>query len=127
MSAHDPTARQPNPLPSDGEDCWLLVMNDAARHPALSEPSKRRRSCVVADMRARREYGLQEYGRPLVPFNGSNAFAAAYRECLDMLVHLRQSLEEGNLAATDAYEEALDLVFTLRGFLPPPPPEKGGA
>lgn len=70
MSKH--TREQLPPMPSEG-DVWHLV---------------------IEDMKARREHGIREYGRPVQPHNGRDALVDAYQECLDMCVYLRQAIEE---------------------------------
>lgn len=49
---------------------------------------------VVADMLARREYGIGHYGVELKTSNGRNALLDAYEESLDMTVYLKQLLME---------------------------------
>ncbi len=63
---------EPPPKPSTG-DVWELVM---------------------ADMKARREFGIAKYGTPLQANNGRDALKDAYEEALDLCVYLRQAMEE---------------------------------
>jgi hypothetical protein len=51
-------------------------------------------SLVMADMRARDEFGRAKYGTPLQPHNGRDWLADAYQEALDLCVYLRQGLFE---------------------------------
>lgn len=49
---------------------------------------------VIADMQERDRIGRERYGTPLQPFNGRDALADAYAECLDMAVYLKQAMLE---------------------------------
>ena len=60
-------------------------------------------SLVMADMQARDSEGRRKYGTPLQPFNGRDALVDAYQEALDLVVYLRQAIEE-----RDAVREAAE-------------------
>lgn len=62
----------------------LPVVNDA---PAIAD-------LVLADIRARDEFGASKYGTRLQPHNGRDALMDAYQEALDLVFYLRQALEE---------------------------------
>lgn len=64
---------QAAPADGTGPDCWELVL---------------------ADMRERRELGIEKYGKPLRPDNGRDALVDAYQEVLDLTVYLRQAIEQ---------------------------------
>jgi len=49
---------------------------------------------VIADMRERDHVGRQRYGTPLQANNGRDALLDAYQEALDLVVYLRQAIEE---------------------------------
>lgn len=49
---------------------------------------------VIADMRERDSVGRQRYGMPLQANNGRDALVDAYQEALDLVVYLRQAIEE---------------------------------
>ena len=49
---------------------------------------------VIEDMQARDHVGRQRYGVPLQANNGRDALVDAYQEALDLVVYLRQVLEE---------------------------------
>jgi hypothetical protein len=49
---------------------------------------------VIKDMKDRREMGIKKYGVPLQTNNGRDALIDAYQELLDLLVYLRQEIEE---------------------------------
>jgi hypothetical protein len=61
------------PVEGDGPDVWLLV---------------------IEDMKARRELGIKKYGMPVRPFNGRDALVDAFQEALDLVVYLKQVIEE---------------------------------
>lgn len=71
------------------------------------------RVAIVADIQARKELGLKKYGTVLQAFNGRNAMMDAYQEALDLVMYLRQALEEG-LPVYTSYVSACELVYTLR-------------
>ena len=49
---------------------------------------------VVDDMREREQLGIQRYAVPLAPFNNRDALRDAYEEALDLVVYLKQAIEE---------------------------------
>jgi hypothetical protein len=49
---------------------------------------------VAADVRDRKQLGLQRYGTLLQAGNGRDALVDAYQECLDLACYLRQAIEE---------------------------------
>lgn len=49
---------------------------------------------VIADMHERDHVGRQRYGTPLQANNGRDALVDAYQEALDLVVYLRQAIEE---------------------------------
>lgn len=68
------SANAPEPPPARGRlDVWPLV---------------------IADMKERNEVGTRKYGTPLQTHNGRNALVDAYQEALDLVVYLRQAIEE---------------------------------
>lgn len=67
------TNEQPQPIANESPAIWDLV---------------------VADMRERDHVGRQRYGIPLQANNGRDALIDAYQEALDLVVYLRQAIEE---------------------------------
>jgi len=61
---------------------------------------------VIDDMQKRDVVGRERYGTPLQATNGRDALVDAYQEALDLVVYLRQAIEERELAmvALDAEE-----------------------
>ncbi len=49
---------------------------------------------LMADLKARREMGIETYGTPLKSHNGRKALWDAYQECLDQAIYLRQAIFE---------------------------------
>ncbi len=49
---------------------------------------------VIADMEERNRIGTEKYGTPLQAHNGRDALVDAYQEGLDLVVYLRQEIEE---------------------------------
>jgi hypothetical protein len=56
--------------------------------------SKPIRDLVIEDMRDRDRVGRERYGTPLQANNGRDALVDAYQEALDLVVYLRQAIEE---------------------------------
>jgi len=83
---------QPPPIPNEGIPVWELV---------------------IADMKDRDNVGRERYGTPLQTFNGRDALTDAYQEALDLVVYMRQAIEEEAQRQTTlaaAAEAGLDLV-----------------
>ena len=66
-------ADQPPPRPNANKPVWEMV---------------------IADMRERDRVGRERYGTPLQTNNGRDALVDAYQEALDLVVYLRQEIEE---------------------------------
>jgi hypothetical protein len=49
---------------------------------------------VIEDMRDRDRVGRAKYGTPLQPCNGRDSLVDAYQEALDLVVYLRNEIEE---------------------------------
>lgn len=64
---------QNQPVPNDTKAIWDLVKKD------------------IED---RNETGIKKYGTALQAFNGRNSLIDAYQEALDLVVYLRQAIEE---------------------------------
>jgi hypothetical protein len=52
---------------------------------------------VIADIQSRKDFGLAKYGSILQAFNGRDGLKDAYEEVIDLIVYLRQKLEEEKL------------------------------
>lgn len=62
---------------------------------------------VMQDMRDRDVMGRRKYGVPVQPHNGRDALIDAYQEALDLVVYLRQAIEERKSLET-GFHDALD-------------------
>lgn len=51
---------------------------------------------VVADMKARDEFGRSKYGKPLMIHDGRDTLQDAYEEALDLAVYLKKAIIERN-------------------------------
>lgn len=65
--------REPEPIKQSGPDIWPLV---------------------IKDMEQRNAIGTEKYGTPLQANNGRDPLVDAYQEALDLVVYLRQAIEE---------------------------------
>jgi hypothetical protein len=60
--------------------------------PHPDEPSMH--DLVAADLTERKAFGLRKYGTTLTAGNGRDPLLDAYEEALDLVVYLRQLIEE---------------------------------
>lgn len=49
---------------------------------------------VIADINARKDFGMKKYGTALQPHNGRDALTDAYQEALDLCKYIRQAIYE---------------------------------
>ena len=99
------TVEQPMSKPNDSTPIWDLVRADIAERDKL---------------------GRERYGTPLQAFNGRDALVDAYQEALDLVVYMRQEIEER--AARKRRLIASFQTDTLQPVEPPEslPPVPGG-
>ena len=71
-------------------------MSNPAIHEPAPIPNGNRPivELVVEDFMARSDMGLAKYGTRLQPFNGRDALMDAYQEAIDLVMYLRQAIEE---------------------------------
>lgn len=86
----DLTAPQKPPLPNDQPGVWDLV---------------------IADMKARDDFGRKKYGTPVQPGNGRDALIDAYQEVLDLAVYLRLEIEERRISRKSAPRGPMEHVL----------------
>lgn len=67
------SAPEPDPVPNDTKPVWEMV---------------------IEDMKERDDEGRRKYGTPLQINNGRDPLVDAYQEALDLVVYLRQAIEE---------------------------------
>lgn len=109
---------EPPPTPNDKPPIWPLVVDDVRVMMSVHPKDDVVKNLVVADMRARDDYGRAHYGTPLQPWNGRDALVDAYQEALDLCVYLKQALVEkydGMLRAL--YLDILGTTLELRGII----------
>lgn len=58
---------------------------------------------VVSDLKARKQFGVDKYGTPLMSNNGRNALLDAYQEALDLCCYLKQALIEHSYKKVSRY------------------------
>jgi hypothetical protein len=108
-------ADQPPPIHNDKPAVWDLVIhdlsNDSEAMRAALLPSLR--ELLVTDARERDAVGRQRYGTPLQAGNGRDALVDAYQESLDLVVYLRQAIEEGT-PVRSAYLHAIHCAASVR-------------
>jgi len=73
MSKEPSVSVQPDPILNESTPIWELV---------------------ISDMKERDNVGRERYGVPLQANNGRDALVDAYQEALDLVVYLRQAIEE---------------------------------
>jgi hypothetical protein len=73
MSKEPSVDVQPDPILNESTPIWELV---------------------ISDMKERDSVGRERYGVPLQANNGRDALIDAYQEALDLVVYLRQAIEE---------------------------------
>ena len=69
-------------------------MNASKHEPQPTQGDKRVLDLVYKDLVARAEFGREKYGTYLMTNNGRNALMDAYQEALDLVMYLRQAIEE---------------------------------
>ena len=78
---HNLSTPEPEPVANDSTPIWDLV---------------------IRDMHERDAEGRRKYGTPLQAGNGRDPLVDAYQEALDLVVYLRQAIEErGRIEARD--------------------------
>lgn len=99
-----------------GPDIWDLVIDEVSQRSPRGPESDEVwsiRELVIADMRARQQFGHAKHGRPLRAGDGRDSLVDAYQEDLDSLVYKRKAVEEGR-ACAGLYQRALEQVHATR-------------
>lgn len=60
---------------------------------------------VITDLQNRRQFGVEKYGQPLMPFNGRDPIQDWYEEMLDGILYAKQFLTENREIPTLSKEE----------------------
>jgi hypothetical protein len=102
-------AYEPDPIANDNESIHDLVCDDLHFN---TDPFSNK---VIADLEERRRFGLEKYGTVLQSFNGRDALVDAYQEALDLLVYLKQELEESDdMDIYELYDDVSEVALSLR-------------
>jgi hypothetical protein len=111
---------QPDPIQNEKPAAWDMVIKDIQTYSFLF-PADDVTAAVIADMKARDEWGLSKYKTRLQPFNGRDALIDFYQELLDAAVYSAQyiyELDQEDGKADDEYRDLLDvydnLLFAIR-------------
>lgn len=70
--------------------------------PPISNRSTSIWQLVMRDMYQREQLGIMRYGTPLQIFNGRDSLQDAYEEALDLVVYLRQVIEERHVLSQNS-------------------------
>jgi len=95
------------PIATDGPHMHDLVGADLRALAALGGEE------AAVRLAERKKIGVERYGQPLQAHNGRDALRDAREEVLDLLVYLRQAIEEGRGDLGELYEVALRLACQL--------------
>jgi hypothetical protein len=87
------TTPESAPVRTNSPTVWPLVIRDL---DALEAPEWLKQ-VLAEDMRARDAFGREKYGTPLQVENGRDAATDAYQEALDLAVYARQKFEQCGL------------------------------
>lgn len=107
---------QPPPIAQpDIRPTWELVIADLQKlEPAVRE-TREVIEMVISDARERDRVGRERYGVPLTPRNGRDSIVDAYQEALDLVVYLRNEMEEHDEPGMSLlYVSAQSLAIQLR-------------
>jgi hypothetical protein len=106
---NSPNAPEPPPIHTGGPAIWPLVIADLRLRFTYAEH-------LFEDAEERNRLGTEKYGTPLQSGNGRNPLIDAYQEDLDLMVYLRQAIEEGH-DVRPIYDLALSVGMQLRWLL----------
>lgn len=65
--------------------------------PPIPNEGKAIQELVAADILQRMQHGIEKYGTPVQAFNGRVPLIDAYQEAMDLVIYLRQAIEEQGL------------------------------
>lgn len=68
---------------------------------------------VIADLQQRRQFGVEKYGQPLMPFNGRRSLQDFYEELMDATLYVKQHLIEIESFPSLSIEEWATVVRLL--------------
>lgn len=99
----------PEPAPTKNEHPCTADM--AAGYIAENWGTSGRK--VVADIMARKEFGLKKYGTPLQPFNGRNTLNDLYQELVDGIKYATSAIFESKLGDSATFNSLASLRLDL--------------
>ena len=97
---------EPDPEPNEGPSMHDLVINDLKHH------WEHHSRFVIKDVEDRKQFGLDKYGTVLQTNNGRNALVDAYQESLDLLVYMKQAMEENQMIAWEIKNYYFNVMST---------------
>lgn len=110
MAHNNAVTPEPAPKRTESPAVWPLVIRDLS---GVDAPGWLKQ-VLADDMRARDEFGRHKYGTPLQVENGRDAATDAYQEALDLCAYIRQRVEQrGGVVWWNAYWNAMDLAATI--------------
>lgn len=107
---------QPRPTPNKHTPSWFLVTEDLVARGEME---------VISDISIRDMQGMKKYGTRLQPHNGRDSIRDAYEEAMDLVVYLKNAVQElPAVVPPDAeyrslnrvYNTALGLMCALRDY-----------
>jgi hypothetical protein len=99
---------QPLPIKNTSTPIVDLVIRDLERYQTPVT------AVIIDDLWARKRLGIERYGAALQAHNGRDAHRDAYEEAMDLVVYLRQCVEEKGSSYYPLYIEAVGIVLSLR-------------
>lgn len=86
---------QPAPIPNDRKSIHSMVIYDITFLKVNGHGVERNRRLLRTRLADRKQYGQTKYGTILQAFNGRNCLEDAMEELIDLVVYLKQKIEEG--------------------------------
>jgi hypothetical protein len=109
----DYTYGEPAPIQNDGPGMHDLVIKDILKRDPYAGIH------LIAEVTERRDFGFMKYNTMLQANNGRNALRDALDEMVDLIVYLRQHMEEQHKVGMQAravrkmYDRLLEDAMTL--------------
>lgn len=120
--------KQPKPEPREAPGMHDLAIADITQAWARSDsligsPEEKAIVGVILELEERRAFGLKKYGTLLQANNGRDSVRDALDEALDLIVYVRQILEEipedqhGDLQFQSMYRNAIEFAIALKFYM----------
>ncbi|ADD80857.1 gp071 [Rhodococcus phage ReqiDocB7] len=109
---------EPDPVHNDNISCHDIVIAGMYLRTfgAAQTGHSDIQAAFIADMKARKEFGLKKYGTALQPHNGRNAIKDAYDEAMDLCVYLAQGQTEG-VELRETLDKVVSIAVSLKARL----------